>query len=210
MKHLILDFETMGTKVYDCAVIDCSFYVFDTDKMISSDPYTTKNIVDIHKCKLSVQKQVDNYGWKVYSDTIQFWQSQSKEVRKLIVPKETDITVEEFASEFFNVLNKAGKISHWWTRSSSFDPLILWRMMEQIGKEQNINQYLPHWKHRDTRTFIDAKLNFPKINGFIPIEDTAFWEKAFQAHNSSWDVLADLLRIQALLRAEADLEMIKR
>jgi hypothetical protein len=65
VKHFILDFETMGTNVYDCAVVDCSFFVFDTDKMLSANPYTTKSIVDIKKSKLSVKKQIDNYGWKV-------------------------------------------------------------------------------------------------------------------------------------------------
>jgi hypothetical protein len=210
VKHFILDFETMGTNVYDCAVVDCSFLVFDTDKMLSANPYTTKSIVDIKKSKLSVKKQIDNYGWKVYSDTIKFWQEQSKEVQKLVSPKSTDITVEEFSTDLFNMLNQAGKISYWWSRSSSFDPLILWRMMDQINMGLAIKEHLPHWKQRDTRTFIDAKLNFPKINGFVPISDEDFWEKVFQEHNSAWDVLADTLRIQAIMRAEADLQMVQR
>jgi hypothetical protein len=73
-----------------------------------------------------------------------------------------------------------------------------------------LKEYLPHWKLRDTRTFIDAKLDFPKVNSFVPVQDEEFWNKVFQAHDSSWDILADILRIQAILRAEQDLEMIKR
>lgn len=205
-----MDFETFGTNVNDCAVIDCSFFVFDTEKMISKEPYTTKSIVDIKKCKLSVKNQVDKYGWKVYNDTIKFWQSQAKEVQKLISPRQSDITLEQFSIELFNTLNQSGKINCWWTRSSSFDPPIMWRLMKAVNMDTAFNEHLPHWKHRDTRTFIDAKLDFPAVNGFIPVEDTEFWNKVFQKHNSSWDVLADILRMQAIFRAENDLEMVKR
>lgn len=210
MKGFILDFETMGQEYLDCAVIDCSYFVFDTDKMISDDPYTTRTVAEIHKSKVSVQKQVDKYGWKVYKDTLQFWQEQSKEIQKLITPKSTDLTLEEFTQELFTVLNTAGKISYWWTRSTTFDATILLRIMNATDQNLALNEHLPHWKHRDTRTFIDAKLDFPKENAFIPIEDEEFWEKVFQKHNSTWDVLADVLRIQAILRAENDLKMIKR
>ena len=71
-----------------------------------------------------------------------------------------------------------------------------------------MNEYLPFWKIRDIRTFIDTKLNYPKKNGFIPIQDEQLWSKSFVEHNSSWDVLADVLRMQAILRAEEELEMI--
>jgi hypothetical protein len=65
-----------------------------------------------------------------------------------------------------------------------------------------------YWRVRDTRTFIDAKLNFPKKNGFNPLADEAKWEQNFKAHDSSWDILADVLRMQAITRAENDMEQI--
>lgn len=209
-KHLILDFETMGTNVYDCAVIDCSYFVFDIDKMKSNDPYTTKSIVDMRKTKLSVKQQVKDYGWKVYADTLKFWESQPPEVTKKILPTATDKTVEEFTEEFHRYLADSGRISHWWSRSNSFDPPILWRLFESQSKSKHLHEYLPHWKVRDTRTYIDAKLDFPKINSFVPVSDDEFWNKVFQAHDSSWDILADILRIQAIVRVENDLEMIAR
>ena len=207
-KELILDFETMSTDASNCAVIDCSFFVFDRNKMISDNPYTCKSIVDMKKCKLSIKEQVEKYGYKVSNDTIDFWSKQPKEVQRLIAPKSTDITVKEFASELFNLLNSSGKISYWWTRSSTFDPIILWRIMEDLGMTNSINEHLPFWKHRDMRTYIDAKLDFPKVNGFAPIENEDFWNKIFKQHDSSWDILADVLRIQAIARAEKDLKMI--
>ena len=47
-----------------------------------------------------------------------------------------------------------------------------------------------------------------KQNGFTPIADSEKWDKIFKAHDSSWDVLADVLRLQAIVRAENDLEQI--
>jgi hypothetical protein len=210
MRHLIFDFETMGTNTEDCAVIDCSYFVFNTEKMLSDDPYTTRSIIDMQKCKLSVKEQVDKYDWKVYDSTIQFWQSQPPEVQKKIFPKKTDKSVADFTSEFLGYVIDSGKIDRWWSRSNSFDPIILWRLFESQKKSLHLAEYLPHWKLRDTRTFIDAKLDFPKVNGFVPIQDEEFWGKVFQEHDSSWDILADVLRIQAIVRAEQDLEMIKK
>jgi hypothetical protein len=207
-RGLVLDFETMGTKTQDCAVIDCSYFVFDTEKMISSTPYTQFSIKDMKKFKFSVKEQVDKYGSKVYSDTIKFWQEQSKEVRDMIKPLSTDRSVSDFTSELISYMSKQGKIDYWWSRSNAFDPIILWRLFESQNKTHVINEYLPHWKVRDTRTFIDAKLDFPKINGFIPINNHEAWEAKFKQHDSSWDILADILRIQAILRAEKDLKLI--
>lgn len=207
---LIIDFETMGKKVDDCAVIDCSYFVFSFDKMVSDNPYTTRNLVDMKKSKLSIKDQVDNYKWKVYKDAIDFWATQPLEIQKKIAPKQTDITVSEFTKDFISYISSFGKISNWWSRSNSFDPPILWRLFESQKMSNHLHEYLPHYRVRDTRTYIDAKLDFPIENSFIPVSDTDFWKKVFQIHDSSWDILADLLRMQALLRAERDLEMIKR
>ena len=208
MKHLFFDFETMGKIVADCAMIDCAVFVADTEKMLSNKPYTMENIVDIKKFKLSVKDQVDNYGWKVYDDTLQFWQSLPADVRKHVKPLSNDLTVKEFVAEFTNFLMQSGKIDYWWSRSNTFDPFLLWRLYESQRKTPTINEYLPYWRVRDIRTFIDAKLNFPKVNGFVPIKNQEMWDTNFKQHNSSWDVLADVLRMQAILRAEEDLELI--
>jgi hypothetical protein len=198
----------MGKIVADCAMIDCAVFVADTEKMLSNKPYTMENIVDIKKLKLSVKDQVENYGWKVYDDTLQFWQSLPADVRKHVKPLSDDLTVKEFVEEFTNFLIQSGKIDYWWSRSNTFDPFLLWRLYESQKKTPTINEYLPYWRVRDIRTFIDAKLDFPKINGFVPIKNQTVWDTNFKQHNSSWDVLADVLRMQAILRAEEDLELI--
>lgn len=209
-KHCILDFETMGTNVHDCVVLDCSWFVFEPDKMLSSEPYTSRSITETQKFKFSIKQQQLDHDWKVYPDTVKWWSEQASDVRKKILPSDTDRSTAEFVTEFHTSVSKHGKIANWWSRSNSFDPPILTRIFAAEGKADHLHSVLPHWKVRDTRTFIDAKLDFPKDNSFVPIKDEAFWNKVFQAHDSSWDILADVLRIQAILRAEEDLEMVVR
>lgn len=208
MKHCIIDFETFGQNVMDCAVIDCSVITVDTEKMLSNNPYTLESISEAKKFKLSVKDQVDNYGWIVYKDTITFWQSLPEEARRHIKPKADDLSLEKFVEKFLSYLIDQGKIDYWWSRSNSFDPILIWRIFNSQNKYNHMNEYLPYWKVRDTRSFIDAKLNFPKKNGFIPLADEEKWKKNFIEHDSSWDVLADALRMQAIIRAENDLEQI--
>jgi hypothetical protein len=202
MKHCIIDFETMGIDVNNCVVIDMSALVFDWDKFSSNNPYNFKDISQVQKYKFDIREQVSKYNFTIDKSTVKFWEDQPPEVRKNIVPRNTDISLEQFAEQFISYLIPHGKISYWWSRSNSFDPCILWRLFDVIGKKQQVLEYLPHWSLRDTRTWIDAKLDFPRKNGFCPIEDEKIWEQTFKAHDSSWDILADVLRLQAIDRAE--------
>lgn len=202
MKHCIIDFETMGIDVNNCVVIDMSALVFDWDKFTSNNPYNFKDISLVQKYKFDIKEQVAKYNFTIDRSTVKFWEEQPTEVRKNIIPRKTDISLDKFAEQFINYLIPHGKISYWWSRSNSFDPCILWRLFEVIGKKNMVLEYLPHWSLRDTRTWIDAKLDFPRKNGFCPIEDDKLWEETFKAHDSSWDILADVLRLQAIERAE--------
>ena len=204
----ILDFETMGKNSQNCSTIDCSVMVFSWDKFVSKEPYTIYSIKDTTRFKISVADQVKNYKWVVENDTIDFWQKQEKEVRDKISPKSDDLSVAEFVDKFHKYLINAPKISYWWSRSNTFDPIVLSRLFMSQGKQHLMDESLKFWKIRDTRTFIDAKLNFPKENGFTPIKDEVLWNKHFKLHNSSWDILADVLRLQAIVRAENDLEQV--
>jgi hypothetical protein len=208
MKHCFIDCETFGQPTHDCAVIDFSFFVADTNRFTSDNPYTVNDIANVVKLKLSVKDQVDNYGWVVYKDTIDFWQSLPLEARKNVAPKKDDLTVKEFISGVTEYMNKQGKVDYWWSRSNTFDPVILARIFDAESKYQDFKQYFPHWKVRDIRTYIDAKLDFPKKNGFVPLKDESKWNSVFVEHDSAWDVLADVLRMQAIVRAENDMEQV--
>jgi len=208
---LILDFETFGKDATKCAAVDVSAMIFSWDKMVSDDPYTMKDIFFCHKYKLSVMDQVKNYGYEIDKSTVEWWESLGPEVRANVKPRKDDLTVKEFTERFMlQVGRHVPAIEHWWTRSNTFDPIIIERLFADQGKLMNLQTHLKYWKVRDTRTYIDAKLDFPKVNGFIPIKDEEYWKETFKEHDSSWDILADVLRLQAIRRAENDLEMIER
>jgi hypothetical protein len=208
MKDLIIDFETMGSEPTDCAVIDCSVMVFDWDRFTSDNPYTVRDIKETRKFKLSVADQVKNYDYKVEQGVLDFWQQQSKEVRANIKPRADDLTVEEFVKQFHDFVIDSN-VKHWWSRSNTFDPVILTRLFDSQGKKQHMYEYLKFYLVRDTRTYIDAKFDFQqKKNGFCPVSDEEGWERTFKAHDSSWDILADVMRLQAIVRAENDMEQV--
>ena len=206
---LIIDFETMGQNVHDCAVIDMSAMVFQWDKFTSNDPYNLGDVFKVKKFKLDVSEQVKNYNWVVDKGTLDFWQQQDSEVRKNIAPKSSDLSVADFCKQFTDFLIDGPKIDYWWSRSNSFDPVILERLFKSQNKVPHLQSHLQHWKVRDTRTFIDAKFDFSlKQNGFPPVANEEKWSSVFKAHDSAWDVLADVMRLQSITRAENDMEQI--
>lgn len=209
MNFLLLDFETFGQNYLECPAIDLSVFILDTSKAISVNPYTLSDIALVKTYKLSVLDQVNNYGCKIENSSIEFWNSQPKHVKQHVKPKESDLTLEQFTTNFLKDY-KNQKIHYWWSRSNTFDPIILWRLFSYVNKEKDLNDILPYWLVRDIRTFIDAKFHFQlKKNGFCPIENEKKWEEVFEMHNSRWDVLADALRFQKIMRFENDLEMIE-
>lgn len=208
--HIVFDCETFSQDARKCAVIDFSIGIFKHSKMLSDKPYTMRDIVNITKLKMSVKDQVANYGYEIDPNTVDFWNSQGEAARKHIKPLSTDLGLEDFAMQFLDFSREAGKINYWWSRSNTFDPIIIERIMRDTNNFEVFRKMFPYWAVRDTRSFIDGALDFPAENGFIPVEDEEFWNKVFVKHDSSWDVLADALRIQAIVRASADLELIKR
>lgn len=211
MKLLWIDFETFGDDVLEpCAAIDMSVIMGDTDKMLSDNPYTCKDIVHAKKFKLSVKDQVQNYGFVVQDSAMKFWEDVDPEARKHIKPSLYDLTVEQFVTEFVNYLNGIGKINYWFTRGNTFDPIILQRLFKVVDKTAVFKEYLRFNRVQDMRSHINAKLDYPLTTNICPIKDEDFWKKIFVHHDSKWDVLADLLRYQTILRLENDLEQPNR
>ena len=212
----ILDFETLGQDALRCPAIDCAIATFDWDRF-TTDPYTFEELTgrfsgNTHckRLKLSVEDQVKNYGAIVEKKTVQFWEEQPASVRQHINPKKDDLTQKEFCDTFIRYLADSPKIEYWWSRANVFDPLILWRIMTDCNRHHSLNEYLMYWRVRDTRTFIDAKFDFSTKNGFIPVADHEYWEAAFEEHNSVHDIAADIMRLQAIHRAENHLELVEK
>lgn len=208
MKLLWLDFETMGDDILECAAIDMSAIVADTNKMLSDKPYTCDDVVLAKRFKLSIADQVQNYGFTIQASAMKFWEKVPADVRKHIKPLSTDLTVAQFTLEFIDYMNTIGGIDYWFTRGNTFDPIILQRLFKSQGKTTVFKEYLRFNRVQDMRTHINAKLNNPLSTNFAPIKDVAMWKERFKEHDSCWDVLADVLRYQTILRAENDLEQV--
>ena len=209
--HLILDFETLGQDVFEIPILDCSYVVFDWDRFTSDNPYTLEELVGLaQKDKLEMAHQVRDHGARYTQRDLDWWLSQSEDAKKVLKPSPADIRVEVFINNFITYLSNAGKINYWWSRSNTFDPVILSRWAKLLGRRAEVEELLKYWIVRDTRTWIDAKLNFPKQNGFCPLADEEYWNKTFVKHDSRYDIAADILRLQTIARLENDMEQPKR
>ncbi len=210
-QHFIYDFETLGQDVFEIPMLDCSYVAFDWDRFTSDNPYTLEELVSLaRKDKLEMAHQVREHGAKYTQRDLDWWLSQSDDAKKVLKPSSADIRVEDFINNFIDYLKSAGKINYWWTRSNTFDPIILQRWAKIVGRRAEVEELLKFWTVRDTRTWIDAKLNFPKQNGFIPLADEEYWSKTFVKHDSRFDIAADILRLQTIARLENDMEQPKR
>ena len=206
----ILDYETIGQNARLAPAVDCSYTTFVWERFIE-EPYTFQELITtIQKSKVSIKDQVTNYDFSYKEEDLKWWMEQPPEVRKNIKPLPTDLTVPQFIEEVISYLRKSEKISYWWSRANGFDPVILHHQSSCVKKDVLLNEYLPHWRLRDTRTYIDAKFDFSTQNGFVPIGDEEYWKTNFKAHDSTHDVAADILRLQAIVRAENDMEQTQR
>ncbi len=208
MMHLILDFETIGKRATSVAVIECSFRAFEWDDFTES-PLTYVDALDkVQYYKLNVLDQVQEYGYVIEKSGLAYWKDLRPSILK---PTENDLLVPEFISAFIEYC-KEMKPKYWWSRSNTFDPIILWRLAESCGREKDLEAVLPFWKVRDVRTFIDAKSNFMLVNNnsFIPVNDDVYWKATHIQHHSSHDIAADILRMQTLIRLDNELKILER
>lgn len=199
-KNLIFDFETLGTNLINgFPVLDIAYYIFDADRF-TTNPYTFDELTnEIQYVKFDVADYCQTYGYKPEKDTIEWWSTQAKEVKNRIKPSDIDMSVSEFADKFLGYL-EANRPDYWWSRGNTFDPVIIYRIFNDLNRLIEFNNVCPHWAVRDIRTYIDAKFDFdPKIkNGFVLPE----WSEKFNVHNSIHDVAADILRLQTIVKAQ--------
>ena len=208
-QDFIIDFETIGQNAMKCPIVDAAYVVFDWDRF-NSDPYSFLELTSLVKTdKFDVKDQVNN-GCSFGKDDLAWWQRQSSEAKANLKPSENDLTIEEFSVNIFKYLREVGKVEYWWSRGNTFDPVLLERVMNKLDQHLLMNEYFRWWRVRDIRTWIDAKFDFSTKNGFIPIADVEYWENTFIGHDSTHDVAADVLRLQAIHRAENELEQVER
>ena len=210
--HFIIDFETIGQNSREVPAIDCSYTTFEWERF-TENPYSFKELViGMEQAKFDIKDQMINHGCKYNERDLKWWMDQPKDLRRNLNPSANDLTAAQFMEKLITYFRSVGKIDYWWSRSNSFDPVILERIAQDANKTSMLGDYLKYWAVRDTRTFIDAKFDFNVPGGknaFIPVSNIEKWEYNFKLHDSKHDVAADILRLQAIVRAEADMEQVE-
>ena len=210
--HFIIDFETIGQNSREVPAIDCSYTTFEWERF-TENPYSFKELViGMEQAKFDIKDQMVNHGCKYNASDLKWWMDQPKDLRSNLNPSANDLTAVQFMEKLITYFRSVGKIDYWWSRSNSFDPVILERIAQDANKTSMLGDYLKYWAVRDTRTFIDAKFDFNVPGGknaFIPVSNIEKWEYNFKLHDSKHDVAADILRLQAIVRAEADMEQVE-
>ncbi len=199
--HFILDYETIGQDVFCIPVVNCAYFVFDWARFTSDKPYTFGELIkSIRQDKFKLKEQMTDEGCRYKKRDLDWWMSHP-EAKKQIIPSDADISVKEFTRNIVDYL-KDVKVFRWWSRSNTFDPILLHRNFNDHSDRDELDKVLPFWLIRDVRTYIDTQFDFKlKKNGFCPIDDEDLWNKHFQAHNSIHDVAADILRLQKIERS---------
>ena len=206
----IFDLETIGANVHACPIVDMAYATFEYERF-TDDPYTFEHLVKsvVKTLKPSISEQMTNYNCSYKRSDVEWWKSLPDHAKNKIKPLPTDLTMNQFYDSINQYLNDQKKIDYWWSRGNTFDPVILWRLMDEKQKALFDNK-LKFYKVRDIRTHIDAKFNYDTVSNFIPVSDTDYWYSTFVAHDSTHDVAADILRLQAIYRAENDLPQMER
>lgn len=206
--NFIIDFETMGQDVLEVPILDAAYMTFDWSRFTSSNPYTFEELTStMPAMKVDVKEQVEKYGCKFTQRDVQWWADQGPEQKKKIQPSPNDLTLNEFCDNLLKYIEQH-KVGIWWSRGNSFDPTLLHRAMKSTGNLERINEALKFWNVRDTRTYIDAKFDFSIRNTLCPVPSKDKWKQVFKGHDSTHDVAADILRLQAIVRGENDLTQV--
>ena len=203
--HLVFDFETLGQNPLSCAAVNIAYYVFDWERFTSDEPYTFEELIgNIQSAKFDIKDQVSRFGYKIENKTLDWWQSQAPHVSSQIKKSPDDLSLEDFMENLLTYLRdhtKKANLKRWWSRSNTFDPIILERIAHSTETKKDLGNILQYNRVRDIRTYIDTRFNFEiKKNGFCPFDDEEEWGRVFEEHNSIHDVAADILRLQKIER----------
>ena len=209
-KDFIFDMETIGAGVFSCPVVDMAYTTFEWQRFLDN-PYSFEEAAaSVHTVKVDVQDQIQNYGCKFRKEDVQWWEKLPKIARDKLKRTPEDLSVVDLCDKILSYLREENKVDYWWSRDNTFDPVILGRLMDETDNEHLFKEYLKFYKVRDIRTHIDAKFDYTTRSGFVPVADPDYWNKTFVAHDSTHDVAADILRLQAIHRAENDLEQVEK
>lgn len=190
---IIIDFETLSKDPKTCAVVSCAVLEFDESKFISDTPYTFESLF-FHTgfIKFDVADQVKNYGRKITKETLDWWNNQGEDAKKMIQPSKMDQPITEFFKFLKNNCN-IGSFHCVYVRGVAFDSIIV----DELCKICSIQTPF-HWgKYRDTRSFITGLSYGMNIEHNFMIDEL---KSIISLHDPRHDVILDVLRMQFLIR----------
>lgn len=190
---LVFDFETLSQNQQNGVVTSLALLNFSTERFLDQPYEFDELLADCRYIKFDVAEQIKGYGRKVQKETAEWWAKQGDEAKKQITPSSDDVSIAELYNWLMKNVN-FDKLKKIYTRGGSFDPNFLESVLAACGKEVPFQ-----WRMmRDTRSFIEGM--------GIGIKDfkNDFELKSFQGkfikHDPRSDIVADVLRMQAMTR----------
>lgn len=209
MQHHIFQFETLGQNAFTCPVLDLTYYNFDWSRFKSvMEPYRFSELVpEIQTIKFNVVEQVKKFGYIPEDQTIDWWKAQGSMAKDRIRPsEENDVSLKNGMLTWINDLPNKNK-GIIWSKGNNFHNVIADRIIRNLVIQTDKFSY---WSARDLRTFIDTKFDFTTTGrlDFSPFQDEAKWAAVYNPYAHGHKLAADIMRLQTITRAEADLDII--
>jgi len=162
MIHLMLDFETLGTRP-DTAVLSLGAVIFNE-----------KEILQTKYWEFDLANQLNSNQRSTTADTITWWLSQSKDAQKVFSPEKPTL-LREFVTEFVDFLSPYPKLKVW-GNGATFDVSIIEHILFQF-------KTIPPWKFWDHRCYRTEKTNFTQEFPFQGTKHNALDDAKYQANN---------------------------
>lgn len=190
--NLIYDFETLSQNAFNGVIVNVAALHFDPDRF-NDDPYDYMELVgDAKFIKFNISEQVEKYGRKIQSSTLEWWKKQSKEAQSQLKPNKLDKSIESLYNFMFDEM-KIEDMKFIYTRGNSFDPVFFDSVCYMLDKPKPKNW----WAIRDTRSTLDGMLWGSGIkDNFIPDG----LDELFVGHNPMHDIAMDVCRLQYVSR----------
>jgi hypothetical protein len=176
-KHLVLDLETLGTKINSC-ILSIGAIIFDpyqTDvyDFVCKNTEKSPNISTYYK-RISLDS-CEKLGMTIDDSTVEWWAKQSKEAQDEAFSDEDRHDIKDALKEL-NIFSKHCK--RFWAKSPDFDC----KLIESYAFTLNIGVPWQFWETRCIRT-IEDHIDFKSesVNSHHALQDTFYEAASVQA-----------------------------
>lgn len=142
--------------------------------------------------KLSIKDQISK-GFDSSPETLAWWKTQSEEAKKILIPSDDDLTIEQACDVLDEYFEKwvDKKKSFFYSRGIQYDFPFFQNLYRQAGREMPINS----WNLIDTKTMIRT-LTFDEYARYPISKDKL---EGFVAHDALSDACKEVLVVQELV-----------